>query len=163
RVGNCFPIIYASPSGIPQSGVLSPLLFLLYTFDLPAHIHSHACCQMYADDVKIYRTVENQGDLTSLQAAIDSVSTWANKNALSLAPHRTKVLCIGSDDFPPTYTIGNVGLQCVSEVRDLGFLVSSKLSFLPHFEILHSKALARTYNIFKALKNQRCRDFGQGI
>lgn len=154
RVGHSFSQVYSSPSGVPQGGVLSPLLFLLYTFDLPAHISSEVSCQLYADDVKIYRSVENQNDLASLQTAIDSVCAWAEKNALPLAPRKIKVLCLGSNKFPPPYRIGNLKLQVVSEMRDLGFLVSDKLSFLPHLKTIHSKALARTYSLFKALKTR---------
>lgn len=53
--------VFHAFSGVPQGGVLSPIMFLLYTFDLPNCFNSLGVkCKMYADDVKIYRRIENE-------------------------------------------------------------------------------------------------------
>ena len=48
-------------SGIPQCRVLGPLLFTIYINDLPLSITSHI--QIFADDTKIYNTIQYSGIL----------------------------------------------------------------------------------------------------
>ena len=48
-------------SGIPQGSVLGPLLFTIFINDLPLSITSHI--QIFADDTKIYNTVQDSGIL----------------------------------------------------------------------------------------------------
>ncbi|EYC39859.1 hypothetical protein Y032_0638g971 [Ancylostoma ceylanicum] len=55
RIDDCFSTVYGTSSGVPQGGVLSPLLFLVYTCDLPDSVSKFGVtCKMYADDMKVY-------------------------------------------------------------------------------------------------------------
>ena len=40
-------------SGIPQGSVLEPILFVIYTNDLPDNLMSE--CYMFADDTKVFK------------------------------------------------------------------------------------------------------------
>ena len=52
-------------SGVPQGSVLGPLLFILYVNDLPSEVSSF--CKLFADDVKLYKDLENLEDFEMIQ------------------------------------------------------------------------------------------------
>ena len=53
--------------GVPQGSVLGPLLFIIYTNDLP-HSLTHSNCILFADDTTIYYT---SNDKTTLQKILN--------------------------------------------------------------------------------------------
>ncbi|VDO82449.1 unnamed protein product [Haemonchus placei] len=61
RVGNSFSQRFHCSSGVPQGGVLSPLLFVAYTYDLLSYLYTHPSIRikMYADDIGIYGVYNN--------------------------------------------------------------------------------------------------------
>ncbi|KAK6049254.1 hypothetical protein COOONC_13241 [Cooperia oncophora] len=63
RVNKSFSSPRSAPSGVPQGGVLSPLLFNIYTFELPLLITGRGVdCVAFADDVKLYRAVGTEDE-----------------------------------------------------------------------------------------------------
>ena len=65
-------------SGVPQGSILDPMLFLLYTNDLPDAIeHSKIAC--FADDTKLFKKIGFTSDAISLHhQALSSTKTNAN-------------------------------------------------------------------------------------
>lgn len=56
RVSYSFSQEYVCHSGVSQGGVLSPLLFLIYTVELPSllKVSPYVTVQLFADDIKNY-------------------------------------------------------------------------------------------------------------
>lgn len=80
KVRGQYSKVFTAFSGVPQGGVLSPILFLLYTYELPGYVNNlGVTCKMYADDVKIYKKIEHAGDSNCLQSATYFISCWAVK------------------------------------------------------------------------------------
>lgn len=152
-----FSKVFPALSGVPQGGVLSPLLFLLYTYELPGFINNlGAKCNMYADGVKIYKRIDGPEDFISLQLAIDFLSLWAELWELPLSAEKTRLLVIGprNQTQMPTYRINGEPLNRVNEARDLGYNVTSDLCISQHCRVLVKKANYRIYNLFKVLKSK---------
>ena len=64
-VENKFSALTPVISGVPQGSVLGPLLFLLFINDLPISIDS--LVKLYADDVLMYRSINDVSDHQILQ------------------------------------------------------------------------------------------------
>ena len=64
-------------SGVLQSSVLGPLLFLLYVNDISASVSCKI--KLFADDTKIWNTIKTQSDSQSLQLDLDLLSKWLDK------------------------------------------------------------------------------------
>ena len=116
-------------SGIPQGSVLGPILFVIFINDMPDAIES--LCQLFADDAKIYASVNIRDDTNTikLQKDLDRLSEWSRKWQLPFNTGKCKVLHIGTNNPCHRYKMDNKKLDNVSEEKDLGVLVDEDLKF----------------------------------
>lgn len=71
KINGVLSTVRSVRSGIPQGAVLSPLLFILYTADLPSMFkNSSIICKQFADDLKIYSEYK-EDDQFCLQRGIN--------------------------------------------------------------------------------------------
>lgn len=130
------------PSGVPQGSHLGPLLFILFVNDLWS-CFEHSQFLLFADDLKLYMEVSSSDDCLRLQSDIDRLASWCSANGMDLNAskcysilfHRSRAAV----EYP--YYINNNILLNVPEIRDLGILVNSRLSFTTHIERSISKSL----------------------
>ena len=74
-------------SGVPQGSVLGPILFVLYTNDLPNNIHSNV--HLFANDAAVYLPVQSQEDSVTLQN--DLINSSSGKRHETWCPIRPSV------------------------------------------------------------------------
>ena len=67
-------------SGVPQGSVLGSLLFLVYINDLDDNITSNVL--KFADDTKVFRKVNTDGDKKHLQNDLDKLVKWSEKRQM---------------------------------------------------------------------------------
>lgn len=152
RIRSVFSKIKEVRSGVPQGSVLSPILFAIYTAELPELLEGcGVVCKQFADDIKVYRKVDSIEDISSIQSSLESILKWSELWCLPLAPEKTVFMRIGGSTLPRAYKLREHCLNEVSAVRDLGFHYNNKLSFSDHYEAIVRKATFRTYQIFKGL------------
>ena len=149
-------------SGVPQGSILGPILFVLFINDMPLCVNPPTNIVLYADDTKIWRTIECFNDHVALQKDIDSLLTWATVNKMIFHPNKCKILTISNkitnrwltfsdsrgiidifqfpffDRFP--YCLGEKCLDYVKSEKDLGVYISSGLNWSEHCKILANKA-----------------------
>jgi len=139
RVGSSYSPWAPVTSGVPQGSVLGPLLFLIFINDLPDVIS--ALCLLFADDLKIYRCVNNRSDAESLQNDVSSILNWATKNGLKINEKKCQVLHLGSNNLKFTYKLNNTPIPQTLQAKDLGIIIDSNLKF--HAQALAASAKAR--------------------
>jgi hypothetical protein len=126
-------------SGVPQGSVLGPALFVCYINDLPETISSFV--YMYADDTKIFRRVDKEQEVSTLQRDLDQLVEWTQQWQLSFNTEKCKVMHMGGNrNGEAKYKMEGVNkvigtLQVTTEEKDLGVWITNTLK--PSNHIAH--------------------------
>ena len=104
---------------------------------------------MYADDIKIYLEITNVTDCATLQSFIDKINVWSHIWQLKLANNKCQHGRIGLSRaiYPADYYVSDVKLPTVHNVRDLGVLIDSHLTFRDHINSILSRGHLRSMQI----------------
>ena len=106
--------------------MLGPLLFILFVNDKPNVVKSHT--QMFADDMKIYRAVNNQTEARQLHDDIDALGDWTV----------TWQLQFNAENLKRKYMMHKgeveIELQPTTLENDLAVYIDPKLTFSSHCE-----------------------------
>ncbi|XP_055643865.1 uncharacterized protein LOC129780031 [Toxorhynchites rutilus septentrionalis] len=142
KIGNARSRMYSIPSGVPQGSILGPLIFILFVNDLTGCLKSGKL--LYADDLKMYRTIHSVLDCCALQADIDELTRWCSANGMQLNITKCKsttfTRCQTSISF--NYKIASNNVERVNCIRDLGVILDSKLKFDEHISTTATKGFA---------------------
>ena len=80
-------------SGVPQSTVIGPILFLTYANDLPDAVQ-HSSARLFADGNLLYKRIKDQQDQALLQEDLDSLGEWKDTRQMELNPSKCNVIRI---------------------------------------------------------------------
>ena len=103
-------------SGAPKGSVLGPLLFLIYINDLDDNIISNVL--KFADDTKVFRKVNTDGDKQHLQNDLDRLVKWSEKWQM-LNFGKCKCLRTGRGNLGVNYKMGDTVLGTTVNEKDL--------------------------------------------
>lgn len=144
-------------SGVPQGSHLGPLLFNIFINDIDS-VFKNSSFLLYADDNKIFRSIKSHNDCLLLQEDLNRLIVYCNENKLILNIKKCNVITFSRKNKQINYNYkldGNI-IGRVSEVRDLGVILDSKLSFSAHVSMTTDKAYKMLGFIFRT-----CTDFKQ--
>ena len=112
-------------SGVPQGSVLGPILFLIYINDLDDSITSNIL--KFADDTKLFRKVNTDGDKQYLQNDLDRLVKWSEKWQMLFNFGKCKCLHTGHGNLNANYKMGDTVLGTTVKEKDLGITISADM------------------------------------
>ena len=126
---------------VPQGSILGPLLYVLFTAEIPQIIRSSGLnAHQYADDVQAYLHCRAAGAVDAmdrLQTVLDDLHQWMQSNRLKLNPDKTQFIWLGN-----RYQLQKIDHQLLSarfpevvfqnSVIDLGVTLDRELTMSTH-------------------------------
>ncbi|CAG9138106.1 unnamed protein product [Plutella xylostella] len=147
-------------AGVPQGGILSPLLFSIF-IDL---VSSSLLCSyhLYADDLQLYCQVKPE-DLVSainqLNGDLNSILDWSNRFGILVNPVKCQAIIVGSSQLISNHDLNSAPLvfdgcniPFSSTVKDLGVTIDENLSWVPQVNSVSRRIFASLHSLLP-LKN----------
>jgi hypothetical protein len=98
---------------------------------------------LYADDLKLYKSIKSNNDKDVLQSNVNILNEWSFYNGMELAINKCTVISFSKSNSYNNYdyNINNSKLDRVHKIKDLGITFDSKLKFLAHVDKTHSSGM----------------------
>lgn len=143
-VNNCTSRSINVVSGVPQGSHLGPLFFVLFINDLPDCMKNSEIL-LYADDAKVYKTLNSTNDCKLLQDDFNNLLSWCINNDLQVNFSKCNTLsfCRKRSLLEYNYVLGCYNIAKVNKFCDLGVIFDSKLTFTDHIDSITSRASSR--------------------
>ena len=122
-------------SGAPQDSILGSLLFLVFVNNMPDYVCSDSKLALFADDSKLYRTLESPRSQSLLQQDLDGLYKWSLDSNMTFNVSKCKPLHASKKKSPSVYLpyrLSNDNLECASLITDLGISISCDLQWKYH-------------------------------
>lgn len=166
KINNIKSNIVTIPSGVPQGGHLSPLLFALFINGISS-VLKHCQFLIFADDIKIFLRINSSNDCIVLQSELDCLANWVRDLGLEFNVSKCESMSFSRVRVPINflYSINGTPLTPVSSKTDLGIVFASNLSFQKHIMTTSCRALktlgflkrmASEFKLVRSLKTLYC-------
>ena len=139
-----------------QGAHLGPLLYLVFFNDIGT-VMFFCKFLLFADDLKLNKTICSVNDNTVLKADLFNIIEWLRASSFSVNVGKCffPIYSRRSAD-PVEYNINGVSLIKKDCVEDLGVIFDQRLSFKAHIDYVTDKAQRKLYFVLcqsKAFKN----------
>jgi len=129
KINGCYSEWADVISGIPQSTILGPILFMIYINDLPEICKQFARIYLFADDAKLFKHVICDEDHKALQLGLNALQDWSNKWLLNLNILKCRTVFFGRNiNKNYTYFLQSTLLERLEHMKDLGVIFDSELN-----------------------------------
>ena len=139
--------------GVPQGGVLSPTLFLLFINDIVSDLPKGIHAALYADDLVIWCAEEYSTTATyRMNLALDKLSTWTKKWCVTINKEKSSatLFSLSSKAQAGKLMLEGAELMVVDEQTYLGVTYDKRLTWKQHIQCAETKA-RRKLNVMRKL------------
>lgn len=154
------PNKYTSKSykGLPQGGVLSPLLYIIYVHNILKDIPATVAVSQFADDIALYTTVLTPAKSKKImEQAIERIKTNLREIGLELSPDKTKLIHFNNKGIPPGLAqlkVGSITIKSSLSVQFLGIYFDYDMQFKSQVEKIR-KSCFSNMNVLKFIRGIR--------
>jgi hypothetical protein len=155
RNDNCFSSTRPILAGVPQGSCLSPLLYTVYTNDIP--VNQNSSVTLFADDTLYHTSNRNcYRAISHLQSQVNAASHWFKQWRLKLNAQKTVAVCFNQQNTSKFRRIHLDGHQInwSNSAKYLGVLFDKDLHFHLHVRETLKKA-TRVRGILYPILNKK--------
>jgi ribonucleases P/MRP protein subunit RPP40 len=140
-LGGCRSCYVNIPTGVPQGSHLGPLLYNAYLYDLGSCL-KNTNYLMYADDKKVYYSINSVNDCLLIQKDLDILLEYYNKNNITINAGKCECITFTRKSKPILNRYHFDGVEIVRKdvVRDLDVYLDSKMTFSEHIDFIVNKS-----------------------
>lgn len=142
KIGDSLSTNRPVTSGVPQRGVLSPLLYNLFCYDIPHN--DNIITAQYADDIIVLRATSQISNCTNLlNKHLQRLLDWYNYWKLYINENKTEAIYFSKRQRnPPLIKVNQRYIKWSKSVKYLGVTFDRKLSWNKHIRNTQNKANA---------------------
>ena len=143
--------------GVPQGGVISPTLFLIFIDDLLAEMPNGIKTALYADDLVMWCTEEYATTATyRMQQAVNALASWSGKWNVSINKEKSSTtLFTLTHQTAGSIVLGDTILKQDNQPTYLGVTFDPKQTWKPHMLNAETKAKRKLALLRKLAESHR--------